>query len=109
MKDLSPVIDPVAIRILYEAMKKPVTVQEISERFDIPLASCYRKFKELIEKGLIKEADKVLVEGQKRRTRYVATINKLIIEVSSDGVNISWEEKTKPEEMLDLLKRFSQK
>lgn len=106
---LSSLLDLWSVKILSKAMEKPVTVQEISEELGIPQATCYRKFKELIEKGLLVEIEKVLVEGQKRRTAYMSAVGSLKIEITAKGLNLSWEANTKikPVELWDSLKRFS--
>jgi len=104
---LNTLLDVWSIKILSKAMERPVTVQEISEELNIPQATCYRKFKELMEKGLLFETQKVLVEGQKRRTAYVSALESLKIEITSQGVNLSWIVKPKPIEIWDNLKRFS--
>ncbi|AEA47346.1 ArsR/SmtB family transcription factor [Archaeoglobus veneficus] len=106
---ISTLLDVWSIKILSRAMERPVTVQEISEELGIPQATCYRKFKELIEKGLLVETEKVLVEGQKRRAAYVSTLESLKIEVTSKGIRVSWKAKPKPAEIWDSLKRFSKK
>ena len=103
---LNTLLDIWSVKILSRAMEKPITVQEISEEFDIPQATCYRKFKELMEKGLLIETQKVLV-GQKRRTAYVSALESLKIEITSKGVNLSWTTKPKPIEIWDSLKKFS--
>ncbi len=106
---LSSLLDLWSVKILSRAMEEPVTVKEVSEELGIPQATCYRKFKELNEKGLLIEIEKVLVEGQKRRTAYMSTVNCIRIEITAKGLNLSWEVNTKikPVELWDSLKRFS--
>ena len=104
---LTALLDLWSVKILSRAMEKPVTVQEISEEFGIPQATCYRKFKELIEKGLLVETHKILVEGQKRRTAYISTLENIKIEITPKGVRFSWTHKPKPVEIWDNIKKFS--
>lgn len=105
-KSFSSIIDFHSFKILSMAMKKPVTVQEVSEKLDIPPATCYRKFNELVEKGLLAELQKVLVEKQKRRLAYVAIVDEIKIEVTSKGLRLAWKYRDKPVEMWEIIKKL---
>jgi len=101
---LETLVDKYSVKILSLAMGKPVTVQGVSDLLDIPPATCYRKFNELVERGLLIEMEKVLVEKQKRRTLYISTLRELKIEITPRGVKIDWKEKEKPVKMWDIIK-----
>jgi predicted transcriptional regulator len=103
-ESFTSLIDLQSIKILSMAMKMPVTVQEVSEELDIPPATCYRKFNELVEKGLLVELEKILVQKQKRRASYVSMVKEIKIEVTSDGLNLKWKYREKPVEMWETIK-----
>lgn len=94
-----------SFKILSLAMKKPVTVQEISEKLSIPPATCYRKFNELVDKGLLVEAEKILVQKQKRRSSYLAVVEDVRIEITSEGIGLKWRFRDKPVEMWEAIKK----
>jgi len=99
-------IDLQSLKILSMAMKRPITVQEVSEKLEIPPATCYRKFNELVDKGLLAELQKVLVEKQKRRSTYVAIVDEIKIEVTSKGLKLIWKYRDKPVEMWEAIKKL---
>lgn len=102
---IKAVLDEVNAKILVMTMRNPVTVQDIVSELEISPATCYRKIKELVDEGLIVEVNKVLVEGQKRRSAYISTIENIKIEVSKEGINVGFKEKQKIVEILDLIKK----
>ncbi len=53
-KDVSRLLtDEYAERILVATQQTPRSVQEISDKYDIPIAACYRKIHELEEAGFL--------------------------------------------------------
>src|SRR5437660_11835252 len=47
------VMDEYSARILMGTFERPVSALELSRRFGLPIAACYRRIKELVELGLL--------------------------------------------------------
>ena len=60
--------DKYTTKILAEALDGAVSTQELSIKFDIPIAGCYRRIKELEKNGLLKcVATEISSKGKKVR------------------------------------------
>lgn len=105
--DLQSLFDFYSVKIISMAMQKPVTVQEVSEELEIPTATCYRKVNELVEKGILAEVQKVLVEGQKRRSAFVSLVKEVKMEITPEGTKLDWKYYEKPMEMWDSIRRYN--
>ena len=64
-KDGQSLLDDHALRILIALHQETLTAQEISQRYKIPIAPCYRRIRRLVSLGLISEAGYV-TEGRRR-------------------------------------------
>lgn len=62
--------DEYAERILVATQTGPRSVQEISDRFDIPIAACYRKIHELEAAGFLRVAEIVTTPKGKAMKLY---------------------------------------
>ena len=62
--------DEYAERILVATQETPRSVQEISDRYDIPIAACYRKIHELESAGFLKVAEIVTTPKGKTMKLY---------------------------------------
>src|SRR5438132_11099588 len=70
-KDVSRLLtDEYAERILVATQSISRSVQEISDKYDIPIAACYRKIHELEEAGLLHVAESVTTPKGKRMKLY---------------------------------------
>src|SRR2546421_11476846 len=70
-KDISRLLtDEYAERILVATQENPRSVQEISDKYDIPIAACYRKIHELEEAGFLKCAEIVTTPKGKKMKLY---------------------------------------
>lgn len=105
--DLQSLFDFYSVKIISMAMQRPITVQEVSEELEIPPATCYRKVNELVEKGVLGEVQKVLVEKQKRRSAYISLIKEVKMEITSEGIKLDWKYYEKPVEMWESIKRYN--
>ncbi len=63
--DGQSLLDDHALRILIALHQETLTAQEISHRYRIPIAPCYRRLRRLVSLGLISEAGYV-TEGRRR-------------------------------------------
>ncbi len=85
-KDISRLLtDEYAERILVATHDRPRSVQEISDRYDIPIAACYRKVHELEDVGLLEVAQIVTTPKGKSMRLYSSRIEKAQI-VFEEGV-----------------------
>lgn len=64
-KDGQSLLDDHALRILIALHQETLTAQEISQRYKIPIAPCYRRIRRLLSLGLVSEAGYV-TEGRRR-------------------------------------------
>src|SRR5437879_10401381 len=70
-KDVSRwLTDEYAERILVATQRIPRSVQEISDKYDIPIAACYRKIHELEEAGFLNVAEIVTTPKGKTMKLY---------------------------------------
>src|SRR5438445_11951507 len=70
-KDVSRLLtDEYAERILVATQRIPRSVQEISDKYDIPIAACYRKIHELEEAGFLNVAEIVTTPKGKTMKLY---------------------------------------
>src|SRR5207247_8916288 len=59
--------------------KRQISSQEISERYDIPIAACYRKIRILEEVGLIQCVERILTQKGKRKNLYTSCLRNAYI------------------------------
>ena len=62
--------DEYALKILAGSFKEPKSAQELSLKFDIPIAVCYRKIHDLETSGFIDCVDKILTQEGRRVRLY---------------------------------------
>ena len=72
-------MDKYNIRILSATAFEPKSAQELSVMFDIPIATCYRKLKELEMAGLIVSTGKLLTKEGKRFSVYKSQVRSIDI------------------------------
>lgn len=77
--------------ILIYLMNKPRSVQEISEKFNIPRSTVYRKMKELESLDLVKIASSIINTKGRRSYVYKSKINSISITLDKEGLNIKLE------------------
>ena len=79
-KDISSLLtDEYAERILVATQDTPRSVQEISDRYDIPIAACYRKVHELEEAGFLKCAEIVTTPKGKTMKLYQSQLRSAVL------------------------------
>ncbi len=72
-------MDETNLKILSATTFKPRSARELSYIFAIPLASCYRKIKELEQQGLIKAVSRELTREGKRFSKYQSQVGSVKI------------------------------
>lgn len=84
-KDISRLLtDEYAERILVATQTDSRSVQEISDRYNIPIAACYRKIHELEEAGFLKVAEIVTTPKGKTMKMYRSLLKSAVL-VYEDG------------------------
>ncbi len=72
--------DSYAKNILVGCYQRPMSAQEISWEYNIPIAATYRRLKDLEEAGLIEEAVEDTVETSKNSSsRYKTSLEKAVL------------------------------
>ncbi len=85
-KDVSRLLtDEYAERILVATQSIPRSVQEISDKYDIPIAACYRKIHELEEAGFLNVAEIVTTPKGKTMKLYRSLLKSAML-VYQEGI-----------------------
>jgi predicted transcriptional regulator len=66
--------DEYSAKILLATFKRKLSAQEISQRYGIPIAACYRKIRVLEDTGLLECVDRVLTQKGKRKNLYTSRL-----------------------------------
>ncbi len=81
-------MDDHALRILIALHQETLTAQEISQRYKIPIAPCYRRIRRLVSLGLISEAGYV-TEGRRRPAHlYKSEVDRFTIAYGSGEMTL---------------------
>jgi DNA-binding IclR family transcriptional regulator len=64
---------------ILEATDSPRSAQELSDRLDIPTATCYRRVDELTDAGLLEHAGDALSDERRRVEVYERTVTELTV------------------------------
>ena len=87
-KDGQSLLDDHALRILIALHQETLTAQEISQRYKIPIAPCYRRIRRLLSLELISEAGYV-TEGRRRPARlYKSEVERFTIAYGSGEMTL---------------------
>jgi ribosomal protein S25 len=71
--------DEYSAKILLATYKRRISAQEISQKYGIPIAACYRKIRVLEEAGLIECVDRILTQKGKRKNLYTSRLKNAYI------------------------------
>ncbi len=80
--------DIYSIKILSSTYNRPRSAQELSLKFDIPIASCYRRIHELEKAGLMCCTSRVLTNKGKRLRLYQSQVNGIYLYFQYDKVKV---------------------
>ncbi|MEA3559807.1 MAG: hypothetical protein U9R75_11190 [Candidatus Thermoplasmatota archaeon] len=59
------ITDEYVMKILVSTLKRPLSAQQLALKYDIPIAVCYRKMKDLLAADLIQKDEKTLTSRGK--------------------------------------------
>lgn len=81
------------------ATDEPLSAKEISEEFDIPIATAYRRIEELTDVGLLEQEGRVLTEDDQRSNIYRRNVTEVVLNFEESDFTV--EERSEPENKLD--------
>ena len=73
------ITDETSAKILAATYRKPMSAIELSQRYDIPIAACYRRIHLLEELGVLRAVKRVLTQKGKRITIYRSALKNAYI------------------------------
>ena len=88
------ITDEYSAKILVATYKKPKSAIELSHRFGIPIAACYRRIHLLEKFGLLVCVDKVLTQKGKRIKIYLSQLKNAYIFFEKGKLRVRFELKT---------------
>ncbi len=94
-------MDEYNLKILAATALKPMSVREIAYQLDIPLASAYRKIKELESFGLIKVEETRLTRDGKRFKMYRSQVENFEVSYHRNTLKIKLHIKWKEPEVIE--------
>ena len=68
------ITDKYTVKILVGTTKKPKSAIELSEKFGIPIAACYRKIRDMEKVGLLRCVERRLTRKGKRVSMYISQL-----------------------------------
>lgn len=86
---------------ILSAATAPVSAQELSDRLEIPIATCYRRINELTDADLLENYDQISSSGQRPTALYRRTADKVCVEFEDDSFSVALQERTDVKEKLD--------
>ncbi|MEM2933317.1 MAG: winged helix-turn-helix domain-containing protein [Methanocellales archaeon] len=105
--------DEYNIKILSASLKSPKSAQELSIDLNIPVASCYRKVRDLENANLLEVADSVLTPDGKRIKLYRSNVTRFYVTFEGEQlrveINIRKAASEKIIKMWDVLKEVRSK
>lgn len=82
------------------ATRAPISAQELSERIDVPIATCYRRIEDLEEAGLLRCEGRQLSEEGRRTSVYRRTVDTMTFDFTGDEPTISLKERSEAKNRL---------
>lgn len=83
--------DEYNIKILAASFKIPKSAQELSTKFDIPIAACYRRIHELEESRLLECTERILNRNGKRVKLYQSKVKGLYLYYENGKLRVRME------------------
>jgi predicted transcriptional regulator len=76
-----------SIEIL-SAAETAASAQDLSDRVDVPIATCYRRIEELVDAGLLKPEGRQMSTKGRRTTVYRRTIDELSVDFTDENLGL---------------------
>lgn len=85
---------------ILSAARTPTSAQNLSERLDVPIATCYRRIEDLEATGLIRCEGRQLSEEGRRTNVYRRTVDTMTFDFTGDGPSITFKERSEAKNRL---------
>ena len=69
------------------AAGSPVSAQELSDRMDVPIATCYRRIEDLVDAGLLRREGRELSDQGRRTNVYRRTVDEVRVDLTEAPVS----------------------
>lgn len=86
---------------ILSATNEPRSAQELSERLDIPIATCYRRIEDLTDAGLLSREESVLSDGHRQVDVYRRQVDELTVSFGDASYGVVVEERSQVKNKLD--------
>lgn len=80
---------------------EPLTVSELSDLLEIPIATCYRRIDELVDAQLMEKVDRILTDERRRASAYRRDVDAIHIEFDGETISIDIEDYTELKSTID--------
>jgi predicted ArsR family transcriptional regulator len=74
--------------------RKPRSAQEISQKYGIPIAACYRRIRDLMSVGLLECKERKLSQQGKRISYYLSTLRNAYLFFENGKLRVKFQLKT---------------
>lgn len=86
---------------ILRSTSNPLTVSELSDMLDIPIATCYRRIEELVDANLLEQHDRILTDERRRASAYRRDVDAIHVEFDGETISIDVEEYTELKSTID--------
>lgn len=85
---------------ILNAARTPTSAQELSERIDVPIATCYRRIEDLEEAGLLRCEGRQLSDDGRRTNVYRRTVDTMTFDFTDQSPTIEYRERSEAKNQL---------
>ncbi len=86
--------DEYSVKILVATIRIPKSAQDISDAYDIPIAACYRRIRDLEQEGLLVCTERKLSRQGKRVSYYLSMLKSAYVYFDNGHLRVKFELKT---------------
>jgi hypothetical protein len=86
--------DEYSVKILVATIRLPKSAQDISDAFNIPIAACYRRIRDLEQEGLLICTERKLSRQGKRVSYYLSMLKSAYVYFDNGHLRVKFELKT---------------
>ena len=86
--------DEYSVKILVATIRVPKSAQDISDAFNIPIAACYRRIRDLEQEGLLVCTERKLSRQGKRVSYYLSMLKSAYVYFDNGHLRVKFELKT---------------
>jgi hypothetical protein len=86
--------DEYSVKILVATIRVPKSAQDISDAYNIPIAACYRRIRDLEQEGLLVCTERRLSRQGKRVSYYISMLKSAYVYFENGHLRVKFELKT---------------